>query len=210
MTKRAMHVFLVVALIGGLLAGAALDAGAKKKKKKKKKVKVCKPYKPGELGAEAELVKVTDAATAEKPLEVVLDLAAGAGQATGVDEIDAVTTAAQSKAFYNVQVDSKAKATGLFVRLASPVPDDNDLYLFHSTGTEAAHAAGFHGGGPAPIYDSNQDGGHTEADAEVLDGIATADCGGYTVQAIGANSRGGAVALQFWLGAPSDYEVPAP
>lgn len=189
-------------------SGAALDAGARKKKKKKK-VKICKPYKPGELGAEAKTIKVTDKATAEKPLEVILDLDMGAGQATGTP-VDAVTTAAQSHAYYNVQVDSKLKEAGLFVRLASPMPDDNDLYLLHSTGTEAAHAAGFHGGGPVPIYDSNQNGGHTEADAEYLDGIRTKDCGGYTVHAVGANSRGGAVSLQFWLEKASAYEVPAP
>jgi hypothetical protein len=155
-------------------------------------------------------VKVTDKATAEKPVEVTLSLDPGAGQGTGIGQVDAVTTALQSHAYYNVQVDPKAKTTGLFVSLASPIPDDNDLYLLHSTGTEAAHAAGFHGGGPVAIYNSNQDGGHTGPDAEYLDGILTNDCGGYTVHAVGANSRGGDVPLKFWLGEPSDYEVPAP
>lgn len=208
MTKRTLTVFMAILLVGGLVSTSALDAGAAKKKKKKKKV--CKPYKPGEMGAEVETVKVTDKATEEAPLEVTLEMDPGAGQAIGIGAVDAVTTAAQSHVYYNVQVDSKAKKAGLFVNLASPMPDDNDLYLFHSTGTEAAHAAGFHGGGPAPIYDSNGNGGHTQPAAEQLDGILTKDCGGYTVHAIGANSRGGDVPLKLWLGEPSDYEVPAP
>ena len=204
MTKRALSVLMVVALMGGLVATSSIDASAAKRKKK------CKAYKPGELGAEAETIKINDKATAEAPVEVTLSLDPGAGQATGVGQIDAVSTAAQSHAYYNVQVDPKAKTTGLYVSLASPMPDDNDLYLLHATGTEAAHAAGFHGGGPQPVFNSNQNGGHTEAAAEVLDGILTKDCGGYTVHAIGANSRGGDVALNLWLGEPSDYEVPAP
>ena len=214
MTKRALSVLMVVALMGGLVATSSIDANAAKRKKKK-----CRAYKPGELGAEAETIKVTNKATAEAPVEVVLTLDPGAGQATGVGQIDAVSTAAQSHAFYNVQVDPRTKTTGLYMSLASPMPDDNDLYLFHATGTEAAHAAGFHGGGPDnlptpvqafPVYNSNANGGHTGADAEYLDGILTKDCGGYTVHAIGANSRGGDVSLKLWLGEPSEYEVPAP
>ena len=212
MNKRALSVLMVVALLGGLVATSTIDASAAKRKKK------CKAYKPGELGAEAETIKVTDKATAEAPAEVTLALDPGAGQATGTP-IDAGSTAAQSHGYYNVQVDPKARKTGLYVSLASPMPDDNDLYLFHSTGTEAAHAAGFHGGGPEglptpvqvfPVYNSNANGGHTGPDAEYLDGILTKDCGGYTVHAVGANSRGGDVALKFWLGEPSEYEVPAP
>lgn len=204
MNKKVLSVLMIMGLVASMFALQA-DAGAKKKKKKK----VCKPYAPGELGAEAETVKVTDKATAEEPLEVTLTLDPGFGQALGAPT-DSATTSQQSHAYYNVQVDPKAKETGLYVSLASPVPDDNDLYLLHSTGTEAAHAAGFHGGGPVPVYDSNTAGGHTGPDAEFLDGIRTADCGGYTVHAVGANSRGGDVALNLWLGDPSDYEVPAP
>jgi hypothetical protein len=200
------------------LKGKARKKCLKKlKPKKTKKPARCAAYKAGELGAEAETVVVTDAATEAKPVEVTLALDPGFGQATGLDflhpqlaAVDEVTTAAQSHTYYNVQVDSKAKDTGLFVSLGSPVPDDNDLYLLHSTGNEAAHAAGFHGGGPEPIFDSNANGGHTGPDAEFLDGIKTTDCGGYTVHAIAANSQGGDTPLQFWLGAPSDYEVPAP
>jgi hypothetical protein len=210
MNKKTLHMLLVMVLITGLIAGAALDAGAKKKKKKKKKkpkVKTCAPYVPGELGAEAETIKITDANTAEAPLEATLTLDPGVGQATGLPT-DAATTAAQSHAYVNVQVDPKAKEAGLFMFLPSPVPDDNDLYLLHSTGTEAAHAAGFTGA--HALLNSNQYGGHTDADGEWLDGIRSADCYGYTVHAIGANSRGGEITMKFWLGEASDYEVPAP
>ena len=201
---------LTAGLIAGALAAPSADAAKKKKKKPKPKpkVKACAPYVPGAEGKDGKTIVVTDAATAEKPLEVILSLEPGVGQGGMPEAVNPTTTMLQSHVYQNVQVDSKAKEAGLFVSLASPVPDDNDLYLNHSTGKEAAHAAGFMG--ETGVYDSNANGGHTGDDAEYLDGIRTADCYGYTVDANGANSRGGDVSLKLWLGTPSDYKVPPP
>ena len=203
MSKRTLAIMLTAGLIAGALVAPSADA-AKKKKKKKPKVKVCAPYVPGEEGKEVKTLVVTDAATAEKPAQVTISLAPGAGQALG-EPTDPQTTALQSHAYYNVQVDSKLPTSGLFVKLPSPLPDDNDLYLNHSTGKEAAHAAGY-----TSNLNSDDNGGHTDDEAEYLDGISTADCYGYTVHVIGANSRGGDITLDFWLGAPSAYKVPPP
>ena len=67
--KKPLAVLLTAALAMSVFA--ALPAEAKKKKKKKKPV-ACAPYVPGELGAEAETLVVTDAATAEAPADACI------------------------------------------------------------------------------------------------------------------------------------------
>ena len=67
MNKKIFSVLVTGSLLATLIAFPAGDAAAKKKKKKPKPV-VCAPYAPGDLGAEAETVVVTDADTAEAPL----------------------------------------------------------------------------------------------------------------------------------------------
>jgi hypothetical protein len=192
MTKRALSVLMVVALIGGLLATSAIDASAAKKKKKKK---VCKAYKPGELGAEAETSKITAKATEEAPVELTLATEPGFG--IGGND----TTAANiSHVYHNIQVDPKTKATGLYVRLEMPQGTDYDIYLMNPDGTEAAHAAGFNPIPHALIGDGTGTGGHSEETAEQLDGILSKDCQGYTLDVANATGTGGDVTLKMWLG----------
>lgn len=151
----------------------------------------CPAYVPGEQGAEVETTVVTDAATAEKPVEIPLEIGAGFGVG-GVFE-DAI-----AHAYHNVQVDSTSGSTGLYVRLEMPYPSDYDLFVRNADGTEAARAAGFN---PEPaVYNDNTAGGHTEPDAEMIDGVTTADCGGYTIDAGAATGEGGELTLKFWLG----------
>ena len=206
MTKRILTVLMVVALIGGMLATTALDAGAKKKKKKKPKSKVCAPYAPGEQGADAETTVVTDKATEEAPVEVTLTAEPGAGTLFEGIEIGAI-----SHVFHNVQVDSKAKTTGLWVRLEIPEYEDYDLYLNNPDGTTASKASGFnaHTEGSPLAYNDTSSGGHTENGAEQLDGIKSSDCQGYTVDVAAATAPGGDVTLKFWLG-DANYDPAAP
>jgi hypothetical protein len=189
MTKRALSVLMVVALMGGLVATSTIDASAAKRKKK------CKAYKPGELGAEAETTKVTQKATEEAPIEVAFDTEPGFG--IGGNE----TTAANiSHVYHNIQVDPKTKKTGLWVRVEMPQGTDYDIYLMNPDGTEAAHAAGFN---PIPhefIGDGTGTGGHSEETAEQLDGILSKDCQGYTLDIGNATGPGGEITLKMWLG----------
>jgi len=151
----------------------------------------CPAYVPGEEGKDAEIVVVTDAATEEAPVEVPLEIGGGIGVG-GVFE-DAI-----AHAYKNVQVDSASASTGLYVRLEMPYPSDYDLYVRNADGSEAARAAGFN---PEPaVYNDNTAGGHTEPDAEQIDGVTTADCGGYTIDAAAATGEGGELTLKFWLG----------
>lgn len=178
-------------------------AKGKGKKGKKGAPAACTPFTPGELGAEAETVTVTDAATEEKPLEV--KLAAGAG----LPEVDV------THIFHNVQIDTASAESGLYARLEFGYGRDYDLYLRYADGSQAARAAGFN---PAPFvgvpgvfsFNDTENGGHTEEEAEALDGIRSADCQGYTFDVATYFGEGGELTLKLWLGAPSDYAVPPP
>jgi hypothetical protein len=179
----------------------------KKKKKclKKNSAKACTDYVPGEAGAEAETSIVTDAATAEAPIEVPLTMDPSAGLLSG--DIPLVgPNPLISHAIQNVQVDSKAADSGLYVRLEFSEGEDYDLYLKGADGSDAAHAGGGNQAlipGPndvaATLGDGTGNGGHSEAAAEQLDGVLTADCGGYTVDVANAFGLGEAT-LKFWLG----------
>jgi hypothetical protein len=143
---------------------------------------------------------VTDAATEEAPIEVTIAAPSGVPVANG-------------QAFHNIQVDAAAAEAGLYVRYEFPVQDDHDIYLNYSDGSEAAHAAGFN---PFPFVPANPvlgtdgtgNGGHSEQGAEVLDGIRTADCAGYTLQMDSYLSEGGDMTLKLWLGEAQNDPAP--
>ena len=185
MTKRVLSVLMVGGLVAGALGATTVEATAKKSNK-------CKAYKPGPEGAEAKTAKVTDKATEKKPVAVTLATTPGAG----VGGEDATETAI-SHVYHNVQVDSKAKSAKLFIRLEMVDYEDQDLYVRLPSGAEVARAAGFN---PEPaIYNDDSGGGHTEKGAEVIDGIITADCGGYTIDVAAATGTGSDVTLKYWL-----------
>lgn len=152
----------------------------------------CAPYVPGEEGKDAgDTVLVTDAATAEKPVETTIEIMDGVG-------IGGVFEDLMSTAFKNVQVDPAAAGTGLYVRLEMPIYADYDLYVNNPDGSTAARAAGFN---PEPaVYNDTEMGGHTEQGAEVIDGLASADCQGYTLRVAAASAEGGELTIKLWLG----------
>jgi hypothetical protein len=178
----------------------------KKKKKclKKHAAKPCTAYTPGEKGAEAETSVVTDAATAEAPIEVPLTMDPSVGAFSG--EVQGQANPLVSHAIQNVQVDTSSADSGLYVRVEFPEGEDYDLYLFDAEGNDAAHAGG---GNQAPeeLGDGTGNGGHSETTAEQLDGVKTADCGGYTVDVANAIGMGEAT-LKFWLG-PATWDPAA-
>jgi hypothetical protein len=149
----------------------------------------CPAYVPGEEGAEAETSVVTDTATEAAPVEVTISTAAAVeGE-----------PAASSKTYHNIQVNSAAASTGLWVRFEMDVGEDYDIYLNNPDGSEAAHASGYN---PAPAgpLDGTGSGGHSEQTAEQLDGVSTPDCGGYTLDMTSFQTPGGDKTLKLWLG----------
>lgn len=155
----------------------------------------CPPYVPGEQGAEAATSIVTAAATEEKPLEVTITAP------PGVPEVSL------GKVFQNIQVDTAGAEAGLYVRYEFPVFEDHDLYLNYADGSEAARAAGFNPT-PVAVFDGTGDGGHSEQGAEMLDGIRSADCAGYTLDMSSFASEGGEMTLLLWLGEPQNDPAP--
>ena len=149
---------------------------------------------------------MTDAATEAAPVEV--SLATDPGLGAGSPGFGIPTDSEISHVFQNIQVDSKAKTTGLWVRVEIPQGTDYDIFLNNPDGTEAAHAAGFNVA-PVEFLDGTGAGGHSEETAEQLDGIASTDCQGYTLDVANATGPGGDVTLKLWLG-EATYTPPAP
>ncbi|MDQ3982338.1 MAG: hypothetical protein M3271_06610 [Actinomycetota bacterium] len=188
-----------IVLAGGLVASAVLAAPATAAKPKK-----CKPYVAGEMGAEAETVVVKDAHTAEAPLTHAFNLGPafdeGIGAAVGQDMTPHYNL--------NVQVDPKAKTTGLYVTWEFQTHRDYDLWAYNADGTAAASSHGFQPlidtkGQPPPADQSNtasNHGGESTATSENLIGIITQDCGGYTLDMTTYFGEGGDFELKVWLG----------
>jgi hypothetical protein len=183
-----MRKTIVLLCLTGLLGGALIGAPAEAAKRKPKK---CAKY-TGGTQAEAPLAKVTDKATVKKPLAIELDGAPGIG--VGGEE---ATETFIGHTYQNIQVDSKYATRKLFVRLEMPFGRDYDLYVLDAAGAEKARAAGFN---PAPaVYNDTDGGGHTEEEAEMIDGLLTARCTGYTVDIASASAEGNPVILKLWL-----------
>lgn len=194
-TIRTLSVVASAALIVGVFAAAPADA------KKKKKPRACAPYVPGELGADQPVTIVTDAATEEAPVTIELDTAEGVGftspDGAGSDE------GAPSHVFTNVQVDSAAPSTGLYIRLEFPDGLEYDLFARLADGSAYAYVAGSNHTGPLVTefgLDGTGNGGYSEVGAENLAGLSTADCAGYTVDVASAITPGGPVTVKYWLG----------
>lgn len=201
MNKRIFSIVLALGLVvSGVLAGPATAA----KKKKPKKPPVCAAYAPGEMGAEAETLVVSDTHTAEAPLTHAFSLDAavdeGIAEAVGVGETP--------RHYVNVQVDSAAATAGLYVTWEFQTNQDYDLWAYFSDGSEAASSHGFQPliatrGQPGQADQSNtasNHGGESTATSENLVGIITPDCGGYTLEMSTYLGQGGDFELKVWLG----------
>jgi len=181
----------------------AANKGCKKGKGKKKGCKkppvACAPYTPGEMGASAETLAVTDAHTAEAPLLVPITLDADFDE--GLQ--------GRTSSIFNVQVDSASSSAGLYVTFEFDTRRDYDLYAYWPDGSEAASSHGFNplaeaqAPEPVPFDPSNtrtNHAGETTASSENLVGVITPDCGGYTIEAANFFGEGGDFEVKVWLG----------
>lgn len=199
--RRSFSVLLTGALLASLIALPAADAAAKKKKKKRS-APVCAPFTPAESGAEAETLKVTDAHTADAPLLVPISV----GPAFDEGIFEAVGAGETPRAYFNVQVDSKAPTAGLYVTWEFQTHRDYDLWAYFSDGSGAASAHGFQPmmdtkGTPADLSNTaSNHAGESTATSENLVGVTTPDCGGYTVEASTYFGEGGDFEVKVWLG----------
>ncbi|HYI45656.1 MAG TPA: hypothetical protein VE174_09410 [Actinomycetota bacterium] len=206
MTTRTVRTVAIMGAAALLLGAFASGPAVAKKKKKKKKAPVaaCAPFAPGEKGAGQPVTVVTDAATAEAPVEVTVATDPGLGFSSeageGAPEDGEGLT---SHAYTNVQIDSAAPSAGLYVRVEFEPVWDYDLWLRDSGHSALAYAAG---SSPAPVpgvTDGTGNGGHTESGSENIDGYFAADCNGFTVDIANAGGPGGDVVVKYWLGEPA-------
>src|SRR4051794_14294549 len=112
-SSRIIKTTAVLAL-AGLVVGMLAAAPAEAKKKKKKKPAACAPYVPGETGTGQPVTVVTDAATAEAPVAVTVATDPGLGSSS--PDGASGDTGPTAHAYANVQVDSAAASTGLYIR----------------------------------------------------------------------------------------------
>lgn len=174
---------------------------AKPKKPKKPKTPPaapeCPAYTPGENGKDAELIKVTDAATAENPVTVEFDGGAGLVSAPilGIPLPDETT-----HNYHNIQVDTANPEAGLYVRLEFADRHDYDLYLLYPDGAEADHSGDFNTVFESPVHSCGGTSCSSGTNFEEVDGIATPDCGGWTTDSVAYATPGGDVTLKVWLG----------
>ena len=208
MNKRTCSIVLALGLVvSGSLAGPATAA----KKKKPKKPPACAAYTPGELGAEAPKLVVTDAHTADAPLVHAFSIGANFHEGLGdvVNERAGQTVVPPTPHQYvNVQVDSAAASAGLYVTWEFQSHQDYDLWAYNADGTAAASSHGFQPlmdtkGLPGDADQSNtatNHGGESTASSENLVGVITPDCGGYTVDLSTYFGQGGDFELKVWLG----------
>ena len=182
------------ALVVGAFFAAPADA------KKKKKPAPCSAFAPGELGTDKPTVVVTDTATEAAPLiqKVTLPESAADADLVGTGAI------APGSDIFNVQVDSKAKEAGLHILFEFPERRDYDLNMYHDDGSYAARSHGFQPilGTPAEETFGNLSGhaGESTTASEHIVGVATADCGGWTVESQNWLGEGGEFEIKIWLG----------
>ena len=211
MTKRTLSALLTGSLLVGLIALPAAEAATKKKKKPKPPV--CATFVPGEEGVDKPLVTLTDAATEEAPVEqtVTLDMSLG-----DIDQTGAVSP--ESVDIFNIQVDSAAADAGLYALFEFPDRRDYDLNLLHTDGSYAARSRAWNTFMElTDIQDpvlgfgisASGHGGAPTSHSEKLDGIRTADCGGWTLKVENWLGEGGEMAVKLWLGeAKIDPQAP--
>lgn len=158
--------------------------------------KPCSSYKPGEMGAGAPSIKLTDANGYFSRKTIVFDQPGGVK--LGVDEIDGETG---GDSYFNIQVEPAAERTGLWARLEFAERRDYDLILFDRKGNEVASSKGFNVvHDETDILSPDSPGGESSNASETLRGIRSSRCAGYTLNVSSAAAEGGELTLHLWLG----------
>ena len=199
MTSKTIRSLAVVAsasmVLGAFIAGPA-EAG----KRKKKPAPSCPAATYADPAtdsasrpeADAEVITVTDAATAEAPLVIEYEH----GVAFWTPDQTAIQ---EDTKWFKIQVDSAAAGAGLNVRMEWPSPSlsDIDLYVWEGTsGAENSHSGATNAVPTnAPLVAETGAMGY-----ESITGSPVVDCGAYLVESRAFTTGGEAMTLQLWLG----------
>jgi hypothetical protein len=188
MKSRSIRTLAVLAS-AGLILGAFVAGPADAAKKKKKPG--CAAFVPPEVAGDAEVVKVTDAATAEAPISIEVE----SGPGVGLGRDPEGEGANVSHNYVPVQVDSKAAAAGLYNTIHFNPAWDYDLYIDDTTGTEVAHSAGF-----LTLSSAAGAAGESGVGTENIYGLESSDCTNYVLDIVGATTAGDTITVDLYLG----------
>ncbi|HVF52091.1 MAG TPA: hypothetical protein VNC78_00625 [Actinomycetota bacterium] len=188
-------------LVGVLVAAMGAPPASAKKKKKPKPPAACPTFTPGELGADAPTVVLTDAATEAAPVTqtVTLDMS--------IADLDQTGTTEPSRAYFNVQVDTALPDAGLHMHMEFPTNRDYDLWVrYPGDSSAAASSHEFNTiflpgvGYPPGVPTNGSHGNASSATSEAIVGVKTPDCGGYTIEVENWLGEGGDLDLALYLG----------
>jgi hypothetical protein len=184
-------------VLGALVAGSPADA---KRAKKCKKFKAAEPVSDAETrdqAKKAKVVKITDKFTQKKPLKINYDHGPAFWFIADPVDAEGQRPAVEDTKWFNVQVDSKKKMVGLYVRQewsATPV-SDMDLYMYDKYGSQAASSGDFNQVQGTPLNSGTGGQGF-----EQVSGLGAKDCSGYTIESRAFTTPGEAMTLKIWLG----------
>ncbi len=186
-------------VLGAVAAGSPADA---RRAKRCKKFKAAEPQSDSESRTEARKVKVkkvTDKRTQKKPL--VFKYSHGPAFWFVTDPIGGTPQGqralVEDTKWFNIQVDSKKRNVGLYIRQEwseTPV-SDMDLYVYDKFGSQAGSSGDFNQVEGTPINSGTGGQGF-----EQVSGLGTRDCTGYTIESRAFTSPGETMKLKVWLG----------
>jgi len=188
-----------------VVASAAMVLGAFAATPAEAKQKSCPAFVPREPSSkseqkaealEAEVVPVTDKATADKP--IVIDYEHGLAL-WGEDPI------VEDTVFFNFQVQSKEPAPALHVEMTwdTPSESDIDMFLYNSYTFQVASSTAANAAPSSPV--GSRTGG---MGFETIPGFSAFNCAGFTVESRAFMTTGEAVTLTVYLGEVGDYVQP--
>ncbi len=192
-----------------VVASAAMVLGALAATPAEAKKKSCPAFVPVEPNSdsqesaqalEAEVVKVTDKATADKP--IVIEYEHGPALFLG-----GLAPIVEESVFFNFQVQSKKPAPGLHVEMTwgTPSASDLDMILY---GLGGSRLAGSQATNAAPVPGQLDARGNGGMGFETIPGYRALNCFGYTLESRAYMTAGDAVTLKVYLGEVSDNVRP--
>jgi hypothetical protein len=183
-------------IAGALAAGGPADA----------RVRRCKKFKPAvpisdsesrNQAPKAKVVKITDKYTQKKPLVIKYQHGPAFWFITDPMDAEGQRSAVEDTKWFNIQVDSKKRMVGVYVRQEwTPVPvADMDLYMYDKFGSQAASSGDFNQVQGTPLNS-----GTGGAGFEQISGLGAKDCSGYTIESRAFTSYGDSMKLKIWHG----------
>ena len=197
-TIRTIAVLASASLVLGAFVAGPADAKKRKKKPSCPVATYAEPASPSvsRPEADAKVIKVTDAATAEAPIVIEYE------HGPALWETATQAPIQEDTKWFNLQIDSAAPATGLYARLDWAVPSvsDMDLYLWDGVTGEQAAVSGATNAVPvnAPFVAETGAMGY-----ESISGFAVGDCSNFLVESRAFLTAGEAMTLTLWLGDPA-------